>query len=120
MKKLSEYRDEEALSLLADLIDPCVIVFSDEEFVQSVRSGDKVSAVKCVLKNNQSSVLEILALLEGVPKADYHCSLTSLPAILLSILNDAELLAFFDSQGQMMAETSSGSVTESTEGIGQD
>ena len=115
MKKLSEYRNEEALDLLADMIEPCVIVFGDPDFIKAARARDITGTIKYLLKNHQKSVIEILAILEGVPVSEYQCNLATLPVTLLQILNDSDLMSFFKSQGQELVQTSSGSATENTE-----
>lgn len=114
MKKLSEYRNEEALDLLADMIEPCVIVFGDPDFIQAARSKDVTGTIKFLLKNHQKSVIEILATLEGVPVDKYECNLATLPVTLLQIVNDSDLMNFFKSQGQELVQMSSGSATENT------
>ena len=115
MKKLSEYRNEEALNLLADIIEPCVVVFGDPDFIKVARSKDTVEIIKCLLKSHQKSVIEILATLEGVPVEKYECNLATLPVTILQIVNDSDLIHFFKSQGQELVQTSSGSATENTE-----
>ena len=37
MKTLSDYKDEEAIELWADLIDPLTAIFSDKEFMQGLK-----------------------------------------------------------------------------------
>ena len=118
MKKLSEYRNEEALDLLADIIEPCVIVFGDPDFIQAAKSKDVTGTIKFLLKNHQKSVIQILATLEGVPVDEYECNLATLPVTLLQIVNDSDLMDFFKSQGQELVQTSSGSAMVSTEDQG--
>ena len=117
MKKLSEYKDEEALDVLADLIDPVVDIFGDTEIADYYRGGNKLLAVKVAIKNHKKSVIEMMAILEGVPVEDYHCNLLTLPKILLGIFSDPELESFFLEQGEeMISDDASGSATESSEG----
>ena len=117
MKKLSEYKDEEALEMLAELIDPCAEVFSDEDFKKGATTNDFGLAAKAMCKNHPKATMKILATLDRVPVEEYHCNLLSLPMKVIEILNDPELLAFFTYQGQSEDEADSGSVTENTEEI---
>lgn len=102
MKKLSEYRDEEALDLMADLLEPFVTIFGDEAFAKEYRAGKTLQAVKVAIKGHKREVMEILAIMDGVPVEEYHCDIFSLPLRLLDILNDEKLQTVFTSQVQTM------------------
>lgn len=113
--KLSDFKDEAALDLLAEIIDPAAEIFSDTKIANILRkNGAPAEAVKIAIKNHKKSVIQIMAAMEGVPFEEYHCNVFSLPIKLLEILNDKELVEFFTSQGQIMEEKSSGSATENT------
>nr|DAT80067.1 MAG TPA: hypothetical protein [Caudoviricetes sp.] len=114
MKKLSEYKDEEALDILADLIEPVSAIFADEEIreIVSKNKGTKAKAISIAIKRHKKEVISILATLDGVSVEEYHCSVLSLPVKLLEILNDKELTTFLALQSQNMEEQSSGSVME--------
>lgn len=114
--KLSEYKNEDALDLLADLLEPTAKIFSDKELAEVVRNkGNKITACKVALKNNKKSILEILARLENVPVDKYECNIATVISKLLEIINDEVLADFFTSQSQQMVETSSGKATANTE-----
>lgn len=116
MRKLSEYKNEEAIELLADIIDPVSAILADEDVKNAYRTTkNKMAVTKIILKNHPSEVVDILALLEGVPRSEYECSVVSIPVKLLELLNDKELMDFFKSQGQNMEAEYSGSATENTE-----
>lgn len=115
MKPLSEYKDEEALDMLADLIDPVVNIFGDKEVADYYRAGVIIKSVQVAIKNHKKDVIKMLAILEGVKEEEYHCNLLTLPKILLSVFNDPELRGFFDAQSQTDSETPFGSATENTE-----
>ena len=100
MKKLSEYRDEEALDLIADLLEPAVMIFADDEFASAYRAGKTLKAVKAAIKNHKRDVMEILAIMEGVPLEEYHCNILTLPMRLVEILNDEALREVFTLQVQ--------------------
>lgn len=115
MRKLSEYKDEEALDLLADILEPAIKIFADPAFAGAIITNKRVTAVKIAAKNHKREVMEILAAMEGVPIDEYHCNVLTLPMRLLDIINDEGLQAVFTSQVQEKKEsTSSGPVTENT------
>ncbi len=118
MKRLLEYENEDALELLADILDPAVEIFTDTE-ISRAWNESRVKAVRVAIKKHKKSVIEILARLEGVPVKEYKCNIFTLPATILSVLNDKELLDFFKSQGQLMEMISSGSAMESTEAVAE-
>lgn len=115
MKRLSEYKDEEALDVLADLIEPVINIFGDKEVAEYYRARVILKAVQVAIKNHKKDVINMLAVLERVPAEEYHCTLLSLPKDLFDVFNDPELIDFFTSQEQIISEKTSGSVTESTE-----
>ena len=115
MKQLSEFKDEAALDLLADIIEPCITIFQDPQFVSAMRSGKTVDAVKVAIKGHKKEVIEVLASMDGVDVKEYHCNFLTLPMRLLDLFNDKELLTFFTSQGLITEETASGSPTENIE-----
>lgn len=115
--KLSEYKNEDALDLLADLLDPVSTIFSDTKLVKIVQGeGTKIQAIKYALKEYKKEIIEILSRLDGVEPKDYKASLPQMISELLELLNDKEMVGFFTQQGQQMDETSSGSAMENTKG----
>lgn len=115
--KLSEYKGEQALDMLADLIEPAAAIMADPEIARIGKSGQpRIKIIKPAIKNHKPEVIEILAILDGADPKDYaeKVNLFTLPAKLLEILNDPDLMSLFTLQGQK-TETSSGSATESTE-----
>lgn len=114
MKKLSDFKGEEAFDLLADLIDPMGDIFSNGEFLQALGTDNK-KALKSLLKNNRKSVVEVLARLNEVPVEDFQYNVATLTVQCLALMNDKELLSVFTSQGQIEEEDASGSATENTQ-----
>lgn len=116
MRKLSEYRDGDALDLLADIMEPAAEIMIDDEVRKAFDEDTKLHAASVAIKLHKDAVLKILATLDGVPVEEYHCNIFTLPARVLEILNDDELINFFTTQAQTMTSaTSSGPVTETTE-----
>lgn len=114
MKKLSEYKDGEALELLADIIEPVTIIVADKKVYKEFKKT-KIKGVSYVLKHHKEQVVPILAALEGVPEKEYHCNIITLPKVLLEIVNDKELVDFFNLQlPTTEAQETSGFATENT------
>ena len=117
MKRLSEYENEEAIVLLADIIEPASAIFTDKELKKAYNSK-KVKMAKLIsiaLKNNASSVVQILARLEGVEPKDYKGNIMSMTKDLMDIANDKDMIDFFQSLGRNEDLTSSTSALENTE-----
>lgn len=102
--KLLELKNEDALDLLADIIDPISRITSDKLFLETYKSGDKVRAIKILIKAHKSDIIEILAISEGVPVEEYECNILTLPSILMDILNSEEFSSLFPSSGQTEEE----------------
>lgn len=114
MRKLSEIKGEDALDVLADVLEPVSVIEQDEQFVKAVREKEfsKIEMVRYLLKNHKSEILKTMAIIDGKDVENYSPSIIELPVMLLDLLNDPDLLSLFTSQDTV---TSSGSVTENTE-----
>ena len=95
MRRLSEIRGEDALDVIADLIDPVSEICTDEEFVGRIRERKKLDAAKVALKNHKSAILAVLAVWEGVDVEEYNPSLIEIPGKILQILNDPDIISVF-------------------------
>lgn len=119
--KLSDYKGEEALEVLADIIEPLSIIITDEEIqkMASKKDAAPIKYIKPMLKNHKREVIEVLARLENKPVEEYEkeMNLFTLPSAILSLINDPEVKNLFRSQGQTQVTSlaSSGSATENTE-----
>lgn len=118
--KLSEYKGEQALDILADIVEPAASIFADAEVRQIFESGQpKLKAVRTIIKRHKPQVMEILAALDGEDPATYNPGLFTLPLRLIEILNDPELASFFEQQSQIADGASSGSAMGATQGGGE-
>ena len=117
--KLSDIKGEEALDVLADIIEPCARIVADKEIANMLRANvPKIEVVKLSIKNHKKEVIEILARLDLKEPSEYEQEITlaTLPVKLVEIFNDPVLLEVFQSQVQTSSETPSGLATENTEG----
>ena len=120
--KLSDFRGEEAIEVLAEIIEPLALICADPEIAalnQKEGGTPMLAYVKPMLKNHSKEVIEILAILNKQPTEEYKAGLTlaTLPLQVLELINDPEIQNLFYSQSQSPIDTSaiSGSVTENTE-----
>jgi len=114
--KLSEYKNEDALELLADLLEPTARIFADGEISRLYSSGaTKIKLIQTALKKHSKEIIEILATLENVKPKEYNANIVEMTKTLLELLNDEGLKDFFTSQAQTEVETFSTKPTESTE-----
>lgn len=124
MKKLSDYKGEEAIELMADIIEPMVALIGDAEVQKLAKAGEKapVKYVKPMLKGHSKEVIEILARIEGEPVETYGEKVNplTLPIQLLALINDPQVRSLFTLQGQTAVTSlaSFGSATENTEAEG--
>lgn len=112
MRKLSEIKGEDAMDVLADLIEPLSEFATDKTFIAMVRANKRMPAIQYALKTHKKALIRALAIIEGENPDDYNPSILKLPAMLVELFNDPELIALFPSAEPV---TSSGSVTESIE-----
>ena len=119
MNKLSEYRDGEAIDLMADMLGPLVSMTKNKEFMEKVNDKEltKLEKAQFALRACKHEVIMILAILNGVPYEEYHCSIASILIDLTVLLSDEDFVAFFESQGQKTSDTTFGSATENTEAV---
>ena len=112
--KLSEYQGEAALDILAGLIEPAGEIMSDKQ-IGDVFKENRFKAIGMAIKNHKRAVMQILATIDGVPVDEYKCNVFTLPAKILELLNDPDLIHLFTYQGQTGDASSSGSASENIE-----
>lgn len=122
--RLSDIKGEEALDVLADIIEPMALILADED-VQKLSKQKNVpvlSYVKPMIKNHKKEVIAILARLENETPEEYaeKVTLLSLPMKLVDFINDPEVQSLFHSQeqSQVTSIASSSPAMESTEAKG--
>ena len=109
--KLSEFRDDAALELIADIIEPATEILADPA-IKEAFSRSKMAAIKVAIKNHKNAIREIVARLDGKNPEEYHFTALSLPVKLLSMFNDPDLQQLFTSSGQKEDETACSSASE--------
>ena len=101
--KLSEFKNGDAIDLLADMIDPVTRILGDEEVSKAFQAGySKLHIAKLCLKKHKDDVIEILALANGESKDTYVCTPITIMRDLIQLLNDKDLMDFFSEQQSLM------------------
>lgn len=114
--KLSDYKGEDALELLANIIEPAMEIFSDKRISEAAKSKMARGAlVKMILKNHKKSILEIMAYIDGEDPTTYNPGVFTIPVRLLELFNDEEFTELFHSLGQKSSDQLSGPATEATQ-----
>ena len=113
--KISELENEEALDVLADILEPVSEIVSDKAVRDEFTNEQYMKAAKQAIKNHKKAIIEILARLDNVPTSEYHCNVFSLPRKVFEILTDSDLLDFFKSSAKQTEQNVSADATETTE-----
>lgn len=122
MKKLSEFKDDEAMDVLVEILEPATNLIGNAKFKTAIR-GDKekdikpnrMEAIKIAITDNRKDIVKIMAVLNETPVEEFHYSLLTLPQMVMELFNDKELIDFFSYRGETGSVTPSGSATENTE-----
>jgi hypothetical protein len=116
MKLLSDYKNEEALDLLVEILEPATEMMSDKDVISKLYSKDqRMEGVKLMIAKHKRAVINILAALDGCPVDQYEFGFFTLPTRLIEVLNDKELLTFFMQQQTVSSESTSLSASANTE-----
>lgn len=116
MRKLSEFKNEEALDLLADILEPVSVIMTDDEVVDKLMSdNEKMSGAVLMIRRYKKELRRILAAMDQEDPETYEFNIFTLPRRILEIVNDKELLAFFMEQQTETLKESFGSAKENTE-----
>lgn len=115
MRKISEIVNEDALDLLADILDPVMVLGADKELEALFKKKETVAAVRLALKKHKAEIMTILAALDGEDVKTYRINIVQIPTRLFQLLNDEDMATFFESQGLKISGLFSGSATENTE-----
>lgn len=118
--KAFEFENEQALDILADILEPASKIIGDEKIKKAFRDkSTKIQIAQIMLKNKPKEIIRILAILDGENPEEYHVNFLTLPVKLLELLNNPEFISLFSTQGRKNGDRTSGSATENTEDDGK-
>lgn len=99
MRKLSEIYGDEAVDVLAELLDPAFVIMNDKEFRAIFENHEPVvNVARYIVKNYRNEAMHLLTVLSG--EEEYNPSVIGLIKDVASLFEDEELIDFFDSQAQ--------------------
>ena len=110
-----DYRNEDAIDMLADLIDPALVILQDQDVRFLAQQGNTLKVARLVMKKHPRTLLEILARMDGVDVEDYSISAPQILIKLLKLMEDKDLMYFFGLARAGANDVFSGSATENTE-----
>lgn len=96
MARLSELKDKEALARLADLIDPAAKILANPEVKEAAKKS-KLHMIQTALTACGDEVMRLLAIMEGIPVEEYHCTAASAIKSLMALANDPDVEQVFTS-----------------------
>lgn len=98
MRKLSEIHGEEAVDVLAELLDPAFAIMNDKDFRAIFENNEPmINVARYIVKNYRKEAMHILTVLNG---EEYNPSVIGLIKDVALLFEDEELVDFFDSQAQ--------------------
>lgn len=111
-----EYENEDAIEVLADILEPAMKICADEVLQAMIRNNKpNLMIARHILKKHSKEIVAILAASERKPVSEYHATILSMMKGTLDLLNNKDVIDFFYSQAQMMQPTSFGEPTANTE-----
>lgn len=118
MKRLSDYKGDEAMILWADLLDICIEVFGDPEVIQLLRAKKPaLLTAKELVQKYPTNIGKILLRIDPTPLNGLNI-VTRLAGLIKEVTEDPDIQSFFVSQPEeILVENSSGSAMENTEAL---
>lgn len=112
--KLSDFKGEEAVEVLADIMAPASDIVADKEFQRMCATAGipYMKIVAYILKEHKGAILDMYEPLMKEPKTE--ATPVKLIQLVMDIVQDPELSNLFFSQGQNEALKPSGSAMENT------
>ena len=114
--RLSEFKDEKAIEVVADLLEPIYNIVSNEanaEAKDEAKDKGVLPFAAAMLKNSAKDVMAMLAILDDKDPKEYHCNAATVLGDIVNMLSDDELLQLFGLQSETL--TSAGSASANTE-----
>lgn len=96
--RLSEVYNEDALDVLANIIEPATKIIANDKVKNAYKSGNKMEVAKEVLKGNKKELVEILAALDGVPYKNYKANIPEMLNKIFELIDDMDVMQVFTSQ----------------------
>lgn len=98
MKKLSDYKGEEALELWGDLLDPIAEILADSKVANLVRNHQDrtwLQIAKDIIKWHKAEIMQVFKTIDPDEEIDGLNIIMKLANILAEVGRNAELRSFF-------------------------
>lgn len=115
MKKLSDFKDERAVAVVAQLLEPIVAIVTNPDNIKFKDEKNGFKMFSKFLENSPKAMMQIFAVLSESDGENYHCDGVEVTKNLMTLVSDRRLIELFTSQGQTGDAKSSGSASENTE-----
>ena len=113
--------NEDKLELFADILEPAGAIYEDKTWAMQWQAGERIAAIRSLIKNHKAEIVEILARIDGVEPAEYRIDGVSLFVRLYNLFNRPDLepvTGLFTSQAQSGGGESSGPAMENIAAAG--
>ena len=115
MKKLSDYKGEEAIELWANILDPAVEIVGDKKIAAMIRKKFPMIVVaREAIKTYPKEVCNLLLAIDPTPLDGINI-ITRLVNVIKEVSEDETIRSFFGSSAGNTEGTPSGSAMEITE-----
>lgn len=116
MKKLSDYKDEDAIELWGDMLEPMMQILGDKQVADALKTGKPPLIIaKTIIKSHKDEAKEIMLMIDDTP-IDGVNFVARLVSVVMDFVKNESLKDFFKSAGQGKTDAESiGSVMENTE-----
>lgn len=119
MRRLQDVKGEEALDVLADVLDYVVKLVQNDKVreVLNRKSVRDIDTIKTLIKEGKHEIICMMAVIDGKTYDEFvdTLDLLTLPVMLYETFNDEALQAVFQSQAQTEGENTFGLATETSE-----
>jgi hypothetical protein len=118
--KISEIRDEKAVEVLGDLMEPFMRILKSKEVQKCAKKNISIELAQAMVKADPKAVLEILAICNQVPLEEYHPNPFEVIRDLAGVLMDEAVMSLFFSAPPKAVPIASGDATDDTTEGGQE
>lgn len=108
--KLSDFKDEKAVEVVAKLLVPIMSIASNKENEKAKDKGG-IAFASALLQNNKKDILAIFAILNEKEPEEYHCDAAKVLLDTFTLISDPALMSLFGLQRQTVASSGSASTT---------
>lgn len=108
--RLSDYKDEKGVEVVAKLIVPIGNIANNAENADAKGKG-ALAFASAILQNNARDVMDMFAILNDTDPSEYHCDGATVLVDTFNMMTDPPLTALFGLQRQTAASSGSASTT---------